>query len=903
MGTTRTSRRGPADAQRAVRGHDDHQATSAAGELQRTIGNQALLRRVAASGDDDDAVHRIADHGATGAARPLPFADRIAAAFGRHDIGHVRAHTGARASEAAHALGARAYTRGASVVFGRAPDLRTAAHEAAHVVQQRGGVRLKSALGERGDVHERHADAVADRVVAGRSAEDLLDRYAGGGAAPGAPVVQRWGEPDHYMMGQRAGRKVVAELDRIEQTDKTITYKLGDDERDLSEDRDYEQSDKDPKKVKRVEVDSSEKFFLRGPEGDPMSLGAANRFAGDFTKKAIESDKTHPSVSLDDMPKKIREEYPKDLAEQKRIRSTDGDFMAERFRVRKEYLDTGGFTEYTLMATNANHFFPLSTIEYRRQHAKALQKVWIATRMWERASALTELDPGKAKLAKARANEAFREAVMIEGFAGHFLADCFAAGHLAPHALGRIGDKSPVTAGARVNTWHDLFNALPNGIPTSLGTFHGDYSMDGHDLEYVSSVIANSLLEVTMPWYAGQPFDGNVVTPVPDVAAIRRDPVAGPLWRTMCGDYDAFFRSLQAGTGRRKTKMGLSKYILYVTSADSSVSKDEIMPMIAEHVFGGEVGLGRIDDTKIASDVRGKVHTIVHALAQVLGWRSGYQKATGLGQKYGMRPLKPGFKYNMSLRSHQLAKFSPTTNPRKSLIAELEHWLGVWREANKGVESVQERETMLLDDLTGLLALKEDVKEKTRKSWMAKIKEVLDDFAALDAKYQLQSPLSDPVPHVEQGPDEDRHESSSSGTGIVAKDDLVDIYSGARGPLTRFEWALKAVLADPRPIDDADHRELYELFLEAAKEFESDLQGRYSATLEIEAPDIRIFSAEAVIHGLAHKIPTLRDGGIGLIATRKETYRRDTIAALKLDLAGLFDITPEALMRTTGRSI
>ncbi len=85
-------------------------------------------------------------------------------------------------------MGADAYATGDHVVLGRGTDLHTVAHEAAHVVQQRGGVQLKGGIGAAGDVYERHADSVADAVVGGRSAEALLD----GGAASGAThAVQR----------------------------------------------------------------------------------------------------------------------------------------------------------------------------------------------------------------------------------------------------------------------------------------------------------------------------------------------------------------------------------------------------------------------------------------------------------------------------------------------------------------------------------------------------------------------------------------------------------------------------------------------------------------------------------------------------------------------------------------
>lgn len=138
--------------------------------------------------DDHKDVHATAQRGVGGAGRQLPHLDAIQRSFGKHDVSGVSAHVGGDAADASRDLGARAYAYGTSVAFQGSPDLHTAAHEAAHTVQQRAGVQLKSAVGEVGDEHEQHADAVADAVVAGRSAEPLLDRYAGGG---GAPVVQR----------------------------------------------------------------------------------------------------------------------------------------------------------------------------------------------------------------------------------------------------------------------------------------------------------------------------------------------------------------------------------------------------------------------------------------------------------------------------------------------------------------------------------------------------------------------------------------------------------------------------------------------------------------------------------------------------------------------------------------
>lgn len=125
-------------------------------------------------------------------ATELPHAARIQAAFGRHNLSGVKGHVGEAAAAHARSLGAAAYTTGNHVVFGREPSLRLAAHEAAHVVQQRAGIRLPGGIGQAGDVYEQHADAVADRVVAGGSAEALLNQQAGTGAAVPAPgQIQR----------------------------------------------------------------------------------------------------------------------------------------------------------------------------------------------------------------------------------------------------------------------------------------------------------------------------------------------------------------------------------------------------------------------------------------------------------------------------------------------------------------------------------------------------------------------------------------------------------------------------------------------------------------------------------------------------------------------------------------
>jgi hypothetical protein len=110
-----------------------------------------------------------------GASGPLPHYDRIQRSFGRHDLANVQANIGGEAREANEQLGSLAYTRGTQIAFKENPDIRLAAHEAAHVVQQARGVQLKDGLGRPGDRYELQADRVADRIVDGKSVEGLLD--------------------------------------------------------------------------------------------------------------------------------------------------------------------------------------------------------------------------------------------------------------------------------------------------------------------------------------------------------------------------------------------------------------------------------------------------------------------------------------------------------------------------------------------------------------------------------------------------------------------------------------------------------------------------------------------------------------------------------------------------------
>jgi len=152
----------------------------------RSAGRRTRTQGLEPRAGTPDAAHEIAAQGRTGAPGALPHLDRIQRSFGAHDVRGVPSFVGGAARQATAALGARAYAADGEVAFGAEPDLFTASHEAAHVVQQRGGVQLAGGVGATGDTYERHADAVADRVVRGESAEALLDNVATAGPSTAA---------------------------------------------------------------------------------------------------------------------------------------------------------------------------------------------------------------------------------------------------------------------------------------------------------------------------------------------------------------------------------------------------------------------------------------------------------------------------------------------------------------------------------------------------------------------------------------------------------------------------------------------------------------------------------------------------------------------------------------------
>jgi hypothetical protein len=188
---------------------------------QQIIQRKRAQRKAARLAEESAAnVQAAAHRGTSGAGGPLPHFGAIQKSFGKHDISHVKAYTDGAAAEGAKAMGAEAFATGDRVAFAGAPNLHTAAHEAAHVVQQRGGVHLKGGVGQAGDRYEQHADAVADKVVAGQSAASLLDGVAGGatrGPGGSSPIQRLTYAIRHPSEDAHSYESVVEDAGRLNQ--------------------------------------------------------------------------------------------------------------------------------------------------------------------------------------------------------------------------------------------------------------------------------------------------------------------------------------------------------------------------------------------------------------------------------------------------------------------------------------------------------------------------------------------------------------------------------------------------------------------------------------------------------------------------------------------------------------
>lgn len=133
------------------------------------------------AGDAETAVSRAS--ASSGAPLPTHIQRQFEASLGA-DLSAVRVHTGAESAEAAHAVGAKAYTTGNDIHFSAGryqPDdpfgMHLLAHEVAHTVQQSGGApsrQNKLEVSTPNDSLEVEADRAADAMVSGSAAHISL---------------------------------------------------------------------------------------------------------------------------------------------------------------------------------------------------------------------------------------------------------------------------------------------------------------------------------------------------------------------------------------------------------------------------------------------------------------------------------------------------------------------------------------------------------------------------------------------------------------------------------------------------------------------------------------------------------------------------------------------------------
>lgn len=151
-----------------------------------------LQRDVAVNGTDKLNVSTQASAAVASAGSTLPHQERLQPLFGHHDLSTIRAHTNSASQQATRNAGANGLATGSDVAFAAEPDVALAAHEAAHIIQQRGGASPSGGVGDSGDTWEKNAEEVAELASRGESVEHLLDPFARSGgsntAATGGPV-------------------------------------------------------------------------------------------------------------------------------------------------------------------------------------------------------------------------------------------------------------------------------------------------------------------------------------------------------------------------------------------------------------------------------------------------------------------------------------------------------------------------------------------------------------------------------------------------------------------------------------------------------------------------------------------------------------------------------------------
>jgi hypothetical protein len=197
----------------------------------------------------------------------------------------------------------------------------------------------------------------------------------------------------------------------------------------------------------------------------------------------------------------------------------------------------------------------------------------------------------------------------------------------AEAAMGRDLYQDAFQGLTRTKDWHDFFCALPDGLPTDKGRFHGDHLMDGNDLEHVSNVCAGSLRQVlcALPNPDGTPgpsysYDAGSQMPTPAFSQIMEDPVAGPAWRLMMQEY----RADMARANQEVTDGTTSR-----TDGGTDYDSREVVDLIYQNVFGGSLDAPELR----AGHVNQERANVYHAL---LGVQHFLDAAWGANAQLGM---------------------------------------------------------------------------------------------------------------------------------------------------------------------------------------------------------------------------------------------------------------------------
>lgn len=571
----------------------------------------------------------VAATGFSGTPTSLPYLAELERGFGA-DLGAVQCYSGPDAAAANEAMGSEAYAVGHQIAFKNdSPDKSLVAHEVAHTIQQTASpaVQTKSAA-----VHndfEAEADAAAATIASGGQAEVTM--------RTSDTPVQRWGGSDHLMLGNAGGKKA---LERIRgKNHGKLPDGLSTKQTDIAHGEQGGGIDKEKGETLAIGTkQQTTEWGLTGPkkvtkEGE-LTLGGASRIGGDYAKTAQD------------------------------LESMNNDW----------YENYGAMVG--IASTNSNHFFPLNHSEYWSNHGQAMLLA---------AAAGKQQDLDKKK-------ELYREAMIFEGFACHFLQDTFAAGHHAPRALDAMSSYWENTNEAkmglqRTHYWHDFFCMVPNGLPTSQGRFHGDYYMDGHDLEVVSQRTSESVEQVVSLAFGLAPSKAPVL-PVPDFSAIMADPVAGPVWKAMIGGGTQDLQGYGADLNESK-KRGAG----YTTSGGTSVTNKGVLDPMEKNIFGkGQDAEGPAGNKhNVLEAVRGIQHFLHADFGANVHTREddeGKQKAKGAA-KWDVLELEKNFAMYTGLlgiaKKWQSSLKEEDVEDKKTahwLISRVETWIA---EVNKNV--------------------------------------------------------------------------------------------------------------------------------------------------------------------------------------------------------------------------